>query len=95
MEKNRQKAIGKNVNWQLFKTGFLYVFLLSANTLAIARLFWVGIAVFGFLISYLWTVNVRRVTVSTRANRLAYAMGAMLGGVAGVFIVNFFKNIIN
>lgn len=78
----------------LFRNGFMYVFLLSANTLAISRLFWVGIAVFGFLISFLWSANVKRAAVSTFTNRVAYAAGAMLGGLCGVFVLNTFQNLI-
>lgn len=81
-------------NLILFRTGFLYVFFLSANTYCIARLWWLGIAVFGFLISFLWTVNVRRVVASTLPNRIAYAGGAMLGGLAGVFFTFIIKSLI-
>lgn len=81
-------------NIQLFRTGFLYVFLLSANTYCIAKLWWAGIAVCGFLISFLWTVNVKRVAASTLHNRIAYAGGAMLGGLLGVAAIHFLKNII-
>ena len=81
-------------NINLFKTGFLYVFLLSSNTFCIAKLYWIGIAIFGFLISFLWTVNVKKVTASTLQNRLYYAVGAMFGGICGVALINLLKTII-
>ena len=71
---------------KLFTTAFVQVFLVSANTYFIANLFWPGIAVAGFGISYLWTANVRRIAVSTTTARLVYATGAMLGGLAGVLM---------
>ena len=82
------------MNNQLFRTGFMYVFLLSANTYCIANLFWIGIAVFSFLISFLWTVNVKSVSVSTFKERLFYATGAMFGGIAGILVIDFINRIL-
>jgi len=65
---------------RLFITAFLQVAMVSANTYFISRLAWIGIAACGFGISYLWTVNVRKISASTTRERLAYASGAMLGG---------------
>lgn len=79
---------------KLFVTGFLYVFLLSANTYCIANLLWAGIGIFSFLISFLWTVNVKRVATSTIHDRLLYAIGAMCGGLLGVATVNTIKHFI-
>jgi hypothetical protein len=69
---------------RLFITAFLQVAMVSANTYFISRLAWIGIAACGFGISYLWTVNVRKISASTTRERLAYASGAMLGGLTGV-----------
>lgn len=71
---------------KLFTTAFVQVFLVSANTYFIANLFWPGIAIAGFGISYLWTANVRRIAVGTQSARLVYATGAMLGGLTGVLM---------
>lgn len=81
-------------NIRLFINGFLYVFLLSGNTYCIAKLWWIGIAVFGFLISFLWTVNVKRVAASSITSRVAYAGGAMFGGLAGVALMHLVKSFI-
>jgi hypothetical protein len=75
----------------IFLTGFAQVFLVSANTYFISRTTWAGIAVCGFGISYLWTINVRRVTLGTRSEQLTYATGAMLGGLAGVLLAKCIK----
>lgn len=69
---------------KLFITAFIQVFLVSANTYFIANLFWPGIAVAGFGISYLWTANVRKIAVGNMMARLTYASGAMFGGITGV-----------
>jgi hypothetical protein len=76
----------------IFSTGFAQVFLVSANTYFISRTTWFGIAVCGFGISYLWTINVRRVTIGTKTEQLIYATGAMLGGLTGVLMAKLIKH---
>ena len=75
----------------IFSTGFAQVLLVSANTYFISRTTWLGIAVCGFGISYLWTINVRRVTIGTRAEQLVYSTGAMLGGLTGVMMAKMIR----
>lgn len=75
----------------IFGTGFLQVFLVSANTYFISRTTWVGIAACGFGISYLWTFNVRKVSIGTHSEQLTYATGAMLGGLTGVVIAKIIR----
>lgn len=72
--------------FKLFCTAFLQVFLVSANTYFIANLFYPGIAVAGFGISFLWTVNVKRIAISKLTERLIYSFGTMAGGLSGVFV---------
>jgi len=75
----------------IFSTGFAQVLMVSANTYFISRTTWMGIAVCGFGISYLWTINVRRVTIGTRAEQLVYSTGAMLGGLTGVMMAKMIR----
>ena len=75
----------------IFLAGFAQVFLVSANTYFISRTTWAGIAVCGFGISYLWTINVRRVILGSKAEQLTYASGAMLGGLSGVLMAKLIK----
>ena len=72
----------------LFGTAFLQVFLVSANTYFISRLAWIGIAFAGFGISYIWTINVRRVNFGSRIDSIIYSFGAMAGGLSGVWIAH-------
>jgi hypothetical protein len=75
----------------IFATGFAQVFLVSANTYFISRTTWLGIAVCGFGISYLWTINVRKVSIGSMPEQITYATGAMLGGLAGVLMAKMIK----
>jgi len=77
----------KNSNLRkLFITAFLQVLLVSANTYFISRVAWLGIAVCGFGISYLWTLNVKKISAGNMLERFVYASGAMIGGLVGVLI---------
>lgn len=68
----------------LFLTGFTQVFLVSANVYFISRTEWIGIGICGFGISYLWCINVRKVSIGTRTEQMIYSAGAMAGGLSGV-----------
>lgn len=71
---------------KLFLTAFMQVFLVSANTYFIAKLFYPGIVVAGFMISYLWTGNVKKISISGYKERFIYASGACFGGLSGVLL---------
>jgi hypothetical protein len=58
-------------------------------------MFYPGAAVAGFLISYLWVGNVKKVNVATKTERLIYSTGAMLGGLTGMAMVDVLKSISN
>jgi hypothetical protein len=75
-----------NASLQLFLTGFIQVALVGINTWQIAHSKWLGCAVVGFLISYVWTWNVKKVAFGTHTDRLVYASGAAMGTIAGLGI---------
>ena len=71
---------------RLFSTAFLQVFFVSANTYFLANSMYAGVAICGFAISWLWAGNVRKVSIGSKADRLIYSTGAMLGGLVGLYI---------
>lgn len=75
---------------KLFTTGFLQVLFVAINTVFIANLFYIGIIISSFLISFLWTLNVRSVTFGSKLDRIIYALGASTGCITGVLISNLF-----
>lgn len=74
------------VMFRLFLTSFLQVFFVSANTYFLASINWIGVAVCGWVISFLWTSNVRKVSTGNMTDRLVYSTGAMLGGLFGLLM---------
>ena len=71
----------------LFTTAYLQIFLVSINTIFLSRTYYPGVAVAGFFITYLWVGNVKKVTIASKAERIIYSIGAMLGGLTGMFVV--------
>ncbi len=72
--------------FSLFITGFIQVFLVVANTYFVSKGFYLGVGAMGFLISLVWSFNVKRVVLGTMQDRLVYSAGAALGSVAGLYI---------
>lgn len=70
----------------LVLTGFSQVFFITVNTYMIAHEIYVGVAVCGFLISWIWSYNVKRVAFGSRWDRILYSAGATIGGLTGLWL---------
>ena len=73
-----------NTTAALFATGFLQVIFVAANTVFITQFQLVHATITSFLISMIWTFNVKRIAFGGMADRYAYASGAALGCLAGI-----------
>jgi len=71
---------------KLFTTAFIQVALVSLNTYLIANNIIYGIFLASFLISYVWSGNVKKIAISSRFERLVYSSGAAFGGLFGYFV---------
>ena len=69
---------------KLLITGFLQVFLVTIQTYFIAKVFYVGVLIGGFLISFVWSWNVKKIAFGTMTDRIMYSAGAAIGAVAGL-----------
>lgn len=83
----------KKLNVELFLTGILQVILICLNTYQIAAFvksqsfyILIGIFIVGFLISLIWSFNVKKIAFGNLINRICYASGAAVGSVIGVII---------
>ena len=70
-------------------TGFFQVFFVAINTVFIQAGYTVGILAISFLISLIWTINVRQ-AMKDWNTRLLYCLGASVGSLSGWWISNFF-----
>jgi hypothetical protein len=69
----------------LFLTAYIQVLLVAVNTWQISHQKYVGAVIVGFLISLVWSFNVKRVAFATWNERIVYSVGAGLGTISGLF----------
>jgi len=79
---------------RLFLTGFTQVFLVTVQTYFIAKVFYAGVFIVGFLISIVWTWNVRKVAFGSRIDRVTYSLGAAFGALIGLLLSQIIYNIL-
>lgn len=75
-------------SFKILLTGFIQVALVSCNTYQIAHKQWVGIFIVGFLISFTWSYNIKRVAFGTMRDRFLYCLGAAVGSVTGCLLAD-------
>ena len=68
----------------LFFTGAVQVGLVSANTILLASGNVLGVVFVSYLISFVWTFNVKKVAFGGMTDRVVYSLGAATGAVAGL-----------
>ena len=78
----------KNV-LKLFSTGFIQVFFVAVNTYFLSKSFFAGVFICGFLISFIWSWNVKKIAFGTLNYILSYACGAGFGSLIGLVISKF------
>lgn len=75
---------------KLLLTGFAQVLLVSINTVLVTKSLYVGVLATSFLISFVWSFNVKKVAFGSMTDRVFYSAGAAMGGITGVIIGNLF-----
>lgn len=71
---------------RLFFQGCIYVGLQAANVVQLARHHYVGAFIVGFLISLVWSRNVKDISCRSGWAGVVYSFGAACGTVIGLFI---------
>ncbi len=74
---------------KLFSTGFVQVFFVAVNTYFLSKSFFAGVFVCGFLISFIWSWNVKKIAFGTLKDRVSYASGAGFGSLIGLIVSKF------
>jgi len=71
---------------KLYLTGLVQVALVSLNTVLLSKGRTGLSIVVAFLISYVWTFNVKRAAFGSQAEKLVYSGGAASGAAVGLYI---------
>lgn len=74
----------------LFITGFLQVFFVALNTWLITQNNFIGVLIVSFLISFIWSFNVKKVAFGSIKDRIIYSIGASIGGLTGLIVGGLF-----
>lgn len=89
-----KEALLSKARWQLFFTGLLQVTFVAMNVTFIAHNQIIPMLATGFMISLIWTINVKRIAIGGWADRLTYANGAMAGTGLGYIISHWINTIL-
>jgi hypothetical protein len=81
--------------YYLFLTGFIQVYFVAVNTYFIANEMYLGVLIAAFMISWIWSFNVKKVAFGLNIDRLIYAIGATVGSLLGLWSSSFIASIIN
>lgn len=71
---------------KLFTTGFVQVFFVAINTYFLSKEFFSGVFVCAFMISLIWSWNVKKIAFGTLIDRIMYALGAAFGSMFGLLV---------
>lgn len=76
----------------LLLTGFVQVYFISVNTYFLAKELYLGVFVSAFMISMIWSFNIKKIAFGSFSDRVIYALGATIGSVVGLWSSTFISN---
>jgi hypothetical protein len=79
----------------LFSTGFIQVYFVAVNTYFIANEMYLGVLIAAFMISLIWSFNVKKVAFGSTTDRVVYALGATCGSLVGLWSSSLIASVIN
>ena len=88
------KRINKSIpvsTLRLFLTGFVQVFFVAVNTVFLSNSNYWGVSIFSFLISFVWTFNVKKIAFGNFLDKIVYSIGAMTGSLLGLLFTKLFN----
>lgn len=78
----------------LLLTGLLQVTFVAMNVTFIAHKRVIPMLLTGFVISLIWTINVKRISIGGWTDRVTYATGAMVGTGLGYIISDYINKLL-
>jgi hypothetical protein len=82
-------------HFKLFMSSTVQIFLVSCNTYLIANSFVIPSFFVGFLLSFIWSYNIKRIAISTQKERIIYCLGAGTGTSLGVLLMSLLKELLS
>jgi hypothetical protein len=81
-----------DIRIRLFLTAVCQVTFVSMNVIFISKAMIIPMLLTGFMISFMWTLNVKKVAFGDWWDRVIYATGAMIGTGLGYLISTWMSN---
>lgn len=78
----------------LFSTACLQVTFVAMNVVFITAHLIIPMLLTGFMISLIWTLNIKKVAFGGWGDRFVYAFGAMTGTGIGYLLSNYIKTLL-
>lgn len=79
----------------LFITGFSQVYFVAVNTYFLSKEMYLGVFISAFIISMIWSFNIKRIAFGSTNDRLIYAFGATLGSVSGLWCSSYIASVLS
>ena len=70
---------------KLFMTGVVQVYFVAINTVFLSKELYVGVFFAAFMISMVWSYNIKKIVFGTITDRVLYSLGATTGSLLGLF----------
>lgn len=78
----------------IFFSSLLQIFFVSVNTILISKEMVIQAGICGFLLSLVWTFNIRRIGLASWSERISYCLGAGLGTSGGILFIKTIREFI-
>jgi hypothetical protein len=78
----------------IFFSSLLQIFFVSVNTILISKELIIQAGICGFLLSLVWTFNIRRIGLASWGERISYCLGAGLGTSGGILFIKTIRDFI-
>lgn len=75
-------------------TGFIQVFFVSLNFCFLVNRVYFGVLIASFMISFIWSFNVKRIVFGSNIDRVLYSLGASIGSISGILSESFLNSLI-
>ena len=78
----------------IFLSSLLQIFFVSVNTILISKEMVIQAGVCGFLLSLVWTFNIKRIGIASWGERISYCLGAGIGTSSGILFIKVIGKVI-
>lgn len=79
---------------KLFITGFVQVYFVAINTVFLSKQLYIGVFFAAFMISMVWSWNIKKIAFGSMKDRIYYSLGATAGSMIGLYTSSFLSKYI-